>query len=162
MLPVVTIKTWLNNDEKKTRCKRTKISTTSSANLLYSIFARVKRLHRPVAGKIVSNRRYHDMQGSVTGHPNMIRLLLLTELHVNFVLISIYYPAVIFKNFIETDSVQLTVSKFQESQHNLCFQIGSQFETLKANYEKAEKKEVRSINRKARDLFKQYANDSSW
>ena len=43
-------------------------------------------------------------------------------------------------------------------------QIGMQFETLKTNYEKAEKKssEVRAINRKARDLFKQYANDASW
>ena len=47
-LAVVTIQTC--HLRKNLVCKRTKISTTST-NLLYSIFARAKRLHRPGAGK---------------------------------------------------------------------------------------------------------------
>ena len=44
-------------------------------------------------------------------------------------------------------------------------QIGAQFEVLRTNYDKVSDKrcaEVKSINRKARDLFKQYVNNSNW
>ena len=59
MLPVVTIKSRAidarrstnNKQPKNLVCKRTEISTTSSTNLLYRIFARAKRLHRPGARK---------------------------------------------------------------------------------------------------------------
>ena len=59
----------------------TKISTTSSANLLYSIFARAKRLYRPVAGKsnvnITVNKVRNIYQGRV--------LLLVSELTIEAV-----------------------------------------------------------------------------
>ncbi|KAL5266747.1 hypothetical protein ACHWQZ_G003953 [Mnemiopsis leidyi] len=44
-------------------------------------------------------------------------------------------------------------------------EIGAQFEVLRTNYDKVSDKrcaEVKSINRKARDLFKQYVNNSNW
>ena len=55
MLPVVTIKRaqfdargGTNNEQQKAIvCKRTKMSTTSSTYLLYSICARAKRIQRP-------------------------------------------------------------------------------------------------------------------
>ena len=45
------------DNEKKVVCKRVEISTTSSTNLLYSIFPHAKRLQRPGAGKMAKNMR---------------------------------------------------------------------------------------------------------
>ena len=54
---------WYNEPlTKKTQvCKRTTISTTSSTNLLYSIFAHAKRLYRPGPEKMLYRRLADDM-----------------------------------------------------------------------------------------------------